>query len=447
MALAQYPPFLDRQLPIQSKHPYLLSVAPKQALPMSNPYSWNKSASGLEPWDAPQTSWTIDSSYSTLQSAVQPSEPSSSQATAPVPHPLQHPLPESPRCDPSLASRLSVTELGHLSSHSPGLRGLDSMFRFPPSGGDLLYTIDDGLDVEQAALLTHRSTPLVKEEQEDGSVTAAFVFESSPSTPGPANEGPRETQVPLRATQATKAMRKMMSVFRLNPFAVQGSAPTVEEAGPLEEEGRLFEFQLRLGDSTPPSSPPVRSGSTLPESRTSSPGDDWMGRARPPSELGNRPRMVETPGTTDGSGWSYQLPTELSPPFTLPPGVVECREPVGVDASGARMGLGELPILPKRLDGDFPGMKERGGLLTVLTLGSRTLQTPSPRYGPYSQGTQSPSGRGGAHNCGYGYGAVPEQGHRRYSGAQRDPSRPATPGPSYANVFEVRVMDDCGAML
>ncbi|KAI0002584.1 hypothetical protein BJV74DRAFT_609514 [Russula compacta] len=405
MALAHYQPFLDRPLPIQSKHPYILSVAPKQALPMSSPYSWNKSTSGLESWDASQASWTIDSSYSTLQSAVQPSEPTSSQ-TASGAHSLQHSLTESARCDPSLTSRISVTELGHLSSHSPGLRGLDSMFRFPTTGSDLLYTMDDGLEVEQAALVTHKSTTVVKEEQEDGSVTAAFVFESSPSTPGPANEGPRETQVPLRATQATKAMRKMMSVFRLNPFAVQGSAPTVDEAGPLEEEGRLFEFQLRLGDSPPPSSPPVRSTSTLPESRTTSPGDDWMGRARPPSELGNR-RMVETPGTTEGSGWSYQLPTEISPPFTLPPGVVECRDPAGVDASGARIGLG-----------------------------SRTVQTPSPRYGPYNQGTQSPSGRGGAHNCTYGYGAVSEQGHRRYSGAQRDPSRPATPGPSYASVFE-----------
>src|SRR6266436_6788881 len=93
MALAQYPAFLGRQLPVQSKHPYLLSVSPKQALPMSNPHSWNKSTSGLEPWDAPQTSWTIDSSYSTLQSAVQPSEPTSSQSPASGAHPLQHPLP------------------------------------------------------------------------------------------------------------------------------------------------------------------------------------------------------------------------------------------------------------------------------------------------------------------------------------------------------------------
>ena len=344
MALAHYPPFLDRPLPIQSKHPYLLSVAPKQVLPMSNPYSWNKSTSGLESWDAPQTSWTIDSSYSTLQSAVQPSEPTTSQVASGA-HPLQqHPLPESPRCDPSLTSRLAVTELGHLPSHSPGLRGLDpALFRFPPGGSDLLYAMDDGLEVEHAALMTHKSTPVVKEEQEDTSVTAAFVFESSPSTPGPMNEGPRETQVPLRATQATKAMRKMMSVFRLNPFAVQGSAQTMEEAGPLEEEGRLFEFQLRLGDTPPPSSPPVRSASTLPDSRTSSPGDDWMGRPRPPSEVGNR-RIVETPGTADGSDWGYQLPAELSPPFTLPPGVVECRDPAGVDTSGTRMGLGELLI-------------------------------------------------------------------------------------------------------
>jgi hypothetical protein len=74
--------------------------------------------------------------------------------------------------------------------------------------------------------------------------------------------------------------------------------------------------------------------------------------------------------------------------------------------------------------------------MTVIG-GSRAVQTPSPRYGEYSQDTQSPSGRSSAHNCGFGYGAVTEQGHRRYSGAQRDPSRPATPGSSYANVFEV----------
>ncbi|KAH9977026.1 hypothetical protein BGW80DRAFT_830614 [Lactifluus volemus] len=63
-----------------------------------------------------------------------------------------------------------------------------------------------------------------------------------------------------------------------------------------------------------------------------------MGRTRPPSEVGNR-RIVETPGTADDSDWSYPLPTELSQPLTLPPGVVECRVPAEVDTSGTRMGL------------------------------------------------------------------------------------------------------------
>ena len=338
MALVHYPPFLDRPPPIQSKNPYLSSVGQKQPLPMSNPYSWNKPTSGLESWDTPPTSWTMDSSYSTLHSAVQASEPTSSQA-----HPLQHGLPESSRCDPSLSSRLSVSELGPLSTHSPGLRGLDPMFRFPPTSNDLMYSMDDGLDVEHAPILTHKSVGVVKEEQEDSSVTAAFVFESSPSTPGPSNEGPRETQVPLRATQATKAMRKMMSVFRLNPFAVQGSAPTMEEAGPLEEEGRLFEFQLRLGDSSPPSSPPVRPASTLPDTRTTSPSDDWIGRTRPSSEVGHR-RIMETPGGTDGSNWGYQLPTELSPPFAL-------TMDSGADGVTGRLGIGESPSDPRAIEG------------------------------------------------------------------------------------------------
>lgn len=60
------------------------------------------------------------------------------------------------------------------------------------------------------------------------------------------------TEVPLRATQASKEMRKMMGVFRLNPFSMhhgggRGTAAPLwngEEAGPLEHEPRLYEFQL-----------------------------------------------------------------------------------------------------------------------------------------------------------------------------------------------------------
>lgn len=79
------------------------------------------------------------------------------------------------------------------------------------------------------------------------------------------------TEVPLRATQASKAMRKMMGVFRLNPFSMHDSSCqstttwTGEEAGPLEEEPQMFEFQLNVPgceDSTSESdtldSPPLQ---------------------------------------------------------------------------------------------------------------------------------------------------------------------------------------------
>ena len=60
------------------------------------------------------------------------------------------------------------------------------------------------------------------------------------------------TEVPLRATQASKEMRKMMGVFRLNPFAMHsGEGRGVMPAlwcggGPLEEEPLVFEFQLDI---------------------------------------------------------------------------------------------------------------------------------------------------------------------------------------------------------
>lgn len=50
------------------------------------------------------------------------------------------------------------------------------------------------------------------------------------------------TQVPLRATQAPPAMRRMMGVFRLDPFARLTEAEV--EAGPLDKPGEIITFQL-----------------------------------------------------------------------------------------------------------------------------------------------------------------------------------------------------------
>lgn len=97
-----------------------------------------------------------------------------------------------------------------------------------------------------------RSSP-VKLESDEGS-NDCFVMEfasSAPAAQDSASLAP-PTEVPLRATQASKAMRKMMGVFRLNPFSMhEGGGQAItwigEEAGPLEEEPQIFEFQLDIG--------------------------------------------------------------------------------------------------------------------------------------------------------------------------------------------------------
>jgi len=84
------------------------------------------------------------------------------------------------------------------------------------------------------------------------------------SSSEPFQQPPPPAQVPLRATQASKEMRLMMGVFRLNPFAMHSfhldgdgesakenglaspAGPWCIEVGPLEEEPIIFEFQLDI---------------------------------------------------------------------------------------------------------------------------------------------------------------------------------------------------------
>ncbi|KAJ7665989.1 hypothetical protein DFH06DRAFT_1185573 [Mycena polygramma] len=95
----------------------------------------------------------------------------------------------------------------------------------------------------------------VKEEQPDDD---GFIAECNFAAPFPQMLAP-PTEVPLRATQASARMRRMMGVFRLNPFAMHAHggrgvlAPWAGgEARPLEEEPRIFEFQLELEQEEAP---------------------------------------------------------------------------------------------------------------------------------------------------------------------------------------------------
>ena len=93
----------------------------------------------------------------------------------------------------------------------------------------------------------------VEPEEPDG----CFIMER-PSFGGPfvTHKCAPPTEVPLRATHASSAMYKMMSVFRLNPFAMHSGkgrsvvSPTWHggEARPLDEEPIEFVFQVDLED-------------------------------------------------------------------------------------------------------------------------------------------------------------------------------------------------------
>ena len=93
-----------------------------------------------------------------------------------------------------------------------------------------------------------------------------FIFEAPAPSDAPAVPAfSSMTEVPLRATQATKEMRRMMTVFRLDPFTMHNAVrdPTAnltwngEPIGPLKEKPTMHEFQLELLDRVKAEPSPV----------------------------------------------------------------------------------------------------------------------------------------------------------------------------------------------
>ncbi|KDQ58672.1 hypothetical protein JAAARDRAFT_206538 [Jaapia argillacea MUCL 33604] len=94
-----------------------------------------------------------------------------------------------------------------------------------------------------------RSKPTIKQEPDE------FIMELPSPSPtrhiiptSPYALANTASTVPLRATQASKEMRAMMGVFRLDPFACMGDGNDgwryEDEMGPLQEEAALLEWQL-----------------------------------------------------------------------------------------------------------------------------------------------------------------------------------------------------------
>lgn len=98
----------------------------------------------------------------------------------------------------------------------------------------------------------------LKVEPNDDRFIQDISHQFSLSQPRPFEHLVPPSEVPLRATGATKEMRKLMSVFRLNPFSIHHNSgcsvsdPLInsEQAGPLTEEPRYINFQLNGGYDT-----------------------------------------------------------------------------------------------------------------------------------------------------------------------------------------------------
>ncbi|EAU89429.1 hypothetical protein CC1G_07655 [Coprinopsis cinerea okayama7 len=188
-----------------------LSPSPSNALPYPHPRSLSRSSTTYSP---DTDVMFVHHPYGDASATTPPSSTNSRPASAAAPEPQLHP----------------------------------PVVQLEPSNASTTDSADHG------ALKTEDDEPL------------GFVMEPGTSTGGGClSFSPLPMEVPLRATQASDDMRKMMNVFRLNPFAnTEGrrggscfsdsssgppsseSSPKHLEARPLEEEPLLFEFQVEL---------------------------------------------------------------------------------------------------------------------------------------------------------------------------------------------------------
>ncbi|EKM57974.1 uncharacterized protein PHACADRAFT_171191 [Phanerochaete carnosa HHB-10118-sp] len=136
--------------------------------------------------------------------------------------------------------------------------GADDVYQFPVNA-----VLDSPLTSSESVVDPDPAPASVKQEDEQDD----FVFEIPAVTDAAMTAYPAlssMTEVPLRATQASKEMRRMMGVFRLDPFTMHNAVrdPTAnvnwngEPIGPLREVPRILEFQLEIGYDRVKSEPP-----------------------------------------------------------------------------------------------------------------------------------------------------------------------------------------------
>ncbi|KAG2154168.1 uncharacterized protein EDB93DRAFT_1202940 [Suillus bovinus] len=264
MSLDHYPILTDRRFQPTDRQSYQLHD-------LTPPTHWNYQSSRSQneiPHDY-SSSWNVNL-LNNWSNDVLPSSSSSSSSSSYMRYPqsiyTERHLQSS---SPSSFERQAAA----LQHRSPSVA---STFKFDDSSSwpATLYTLDDRSTPSHSIPPTVTSTspsarassrasssrsPPVKLEQDEVSSADCFVMEFATAVPAAQDSASLAppTEVPLRATQASKAMRKMMGVFRLNPFSMHeggGQAMSTwmgEDAGPLDEEPQVFEFQLDIGYRDP----------------------------------------------------------------------------------------------------------------------------------------------------------------------------------------------------
>ncbi|KIK96210.1 hypothetical protein PAXRUDRAFT_10965 [Paxillus rubicundulus Ve08.2h10] len=345
MSLDHFPIFAERRFQPSETSPYpshdnLMHTAPSwnysarshnnphHSFPQHSSSSWNPTQ--YTPWPTPSA--TLPTSSPSSPPPYAPPNPNYRHAGSSSYHHTNYPV-SSPRAIISAnQSSLSSCLLPITPGPRPVHNNLPSALKYDnPTWGDGLYTIDDpetapnseppastsgatSPSARASSVSSSASVSPVKLEPED-SVADCFVMEFSACTPAAqaSSSLAPPTEVPLRATQASKAMRKMMGVFRLNPFSMHessGQATTTwtgEDAGPLEEEPQMFEFQLDVPGCERAASEPVQTQPAT-SSRSDSDFDD-TGSWAEGNELHSHYSTVPHPSWLgNDSSASYTLP-------------------------------------------------------------------------------------------------------------------------------------------
>ncbi|OSX60787.1 hypothetical protein POSPLADRAFT_1047155 [Postia placenta MAD-698-R-SB12] len=295
MSLSSFAPSTERALPSMASFTSYSDAPPMYS--MSGYFSGAQAAPADHAYPAADSQYTSSSrthshwqpsfpaSYSPLPSVDSLSSYSSSSPPV-MPYSADY---DRPALVDSLRAPASTRAYLPLSTHDPNPDPAPVPTFGRASWSSALYIVDPESPFQTTPAPAPPASPARVKSEEDSD--GGFIFELPPAGCSPASAGPAfETmpEVPLRATHACKAMRALMSSFRLDPFAMHNgirsaavtAAPTGIEVGPLREEPLLFEWQAHLDVPLVPPSPSwsARSLSPMRYPLNDEPEEKWVPR-------------------------------------------------------------------------------------------------------------------------------------------------------------------------